>query len=193
MHNYADHHGILPPAAVIGKDGAPLLSWRVLLLPYIEQDGLYKEFRLDEPWDSPANIKLLPRMPSVYGHYDGRTAAGPGQTFFQVFVGPGATFEGKEGKSLKRDFPDGTSNTILIAEAAESVPWTKPADLVFDPKGPLPKLGAILPGSFRVSFADASASQFLSETVSEKALRAAVTRNGNDSVAELFGWKDNPR
>lgn len=64
MHIYHDVNKTLPPA-VHSKDGKPLLSWRVLVLPYIEEDKLYREFHLDEPWDSPHNKKLLSRMPAV--------------------------------------------------------------------------------------------------------------------------------
>src|SRR5688572_17499002 len=107
MHNYHDANGALPAAAIRGKDGKPLLSWRVSLLPYIEQDNLYKEFRLDEPWDSPHNRKLLGRMPSTYSPFSRKETPEPYTTYYQVFVGPGAAFEGREGKKLKEDFPDG--------------------------------------------------------------------------------------
>src|SRR2546426_8412471 len=66
MHIYQERHGRLPPAVVYGKYGEALHSWRVLLLPYIEQDALFKQFKLDEPWDSPHNIQLLPKIPSTY-------------------------------------------------------------------------------------------------------------------------------
>src|SRR5207302_1956982 len=64
--NYADAFGRAPAAAICDKNGKPLLSWRVAILPFIEQDNLYKQFHLDEPWDSDHNKKLLARMPNVY-------------------------------------------------------------------------------------------------------------------------------
>ena len=65
--NYTDsNNSTLPPAAICDKRGKPLLSWRVLILPYLEQDALFKEFKLDEPWDSEHNKKLLKKMPKVY-------------------------------------------------------------------------------------------------------------------------------
>jgi hypothetical protein len=90
MHNYYDTYGYLPPAAVYGKNGKPLLSWRVLLLPFLDQNELYRQFHLDEPWDSAHNKKLLAQMPRVYRI--------PGQkdknaTFYQVFVGESTIFE----------------------------------------------------------------------------------------------------
>ena len=63
MHNYREAHGRFPAPAIQGKDGKPLLSWRVAILPYLEEDGLYQSFKLDEPWDSPHNKPLLERMP----------------------------------------------------------------------------------------------------------------------------------
>ena len=91
MHNYHDHEKALPPAAVLGKDGRPLLSWRVLLLPYVEGQELYREFHLDEPWDSPHNIQLLERMPSAYEPF--KDSPFPrGHTFYRVIVGPGSPF-----------------------------------------------------------------------------------------------------
>src|SRR5439155_1388856 len=119
-----------PAAAVYDKDGKAILSWRVLILPYIEQDRLYRKFRLNEPWDSPHNKKLLEMMPKTYAAPNAKGDP-PYTTHYQVFVGPGAGFEGKRGLRIG-DFTDGTSNTILVAEAARAVPWTKPEDLPYD-------------------------------------------------------------
>lgn len=94
MHNYHAAKGQFPPAAVTDRAGKPLLSWRVLLLPYLEGQNapsLYKEFRLNEPWDSPHNKKLLARMPAVFAPVAGKTRV-PNSTFYQVFVGPGAIY-----------------------------------------------------------------------------------------------------
>ncbi len=66
MRNYESAYGHLPPAVVYGENGQPLYSWRVLILPYIEEDELYRQFKLDEPWNSPHNIQLLERMPILY-------------------------------------------------------------------------------------------------------------------------------
>src|SRR4051812_18980293 len=121
MHNYESQYGRFPPAVVYGADGRPLYSWRVLILPYIEQSPLYERFHLDEPWDSPHNIQLLPEMPSSYAA-PGRkkTLMPPHHTVVHVFHGPGAAFEGRDGISLKEfQEGDGTSNTILLVEAGQ--------------------------------------------------------------------------
>jgi hypothetical protein len=179
MHTYHDTHGRLPPAAVRGSDGTPLYSWRVLVLPFMEQQELYKEFHLDEPWDSPYNLQFLDRMPRPFSPYKFRSEDRPGYTYFRVFVGKGTAFEDFRGHPFS-DFTDGTSNTILIAEAHEAVPWTKPDELPYGPDQPLPRLGGIARnGSARVALTDGSVIQIL-PTVSEASLRAAITRNGGD-------------
>lgn len=179
LHDYEKAHGRLPPAAVYAKDGTPLLSWRVLVLPFLEEDFLYKEFRLDEAWDSPRNRPLLKRMPRVFGPPEGITAA-PSHTFLQVFVGPGTAFEDKDGVRLG-DFPDGLDKTMLVAEAGDAVPWTKPDDMRYAPDQPLPNLGAVFPKSFRAAFADGGVRRIPKDTP-EAVLRALITRNGGETV-----------
>lgn len=208
MEAYSKEHGRLPPAILRDAQGKPLHSWRVLILPYLEQEDLYRQFRLDEPWDSEHNLALLPRMPKVYDvpyrpGDDPRSE--PYTTFCQVFVGKGTAFEGPEGLRLPEDFPDGTARTILLAEAGDAVPWTKPVDLVYDPDGPLPSLGGAFTGEGRFSlfgpsrtkgfnllFADGSArfvstatgsgNQYLTTYPGEAAMRSLITRNNGKKV-----------
>lgn len=194
MHGYNDVYGHLPTAAVRGKNGEPLLSWRVLILPFIEQPELYKEFHLDEPWDSPHNLSLLPRMPGTYAPPAGKAwMVPPHHTVCKVFVGRGAAFEGAEGLRLTSeyrdgsrrqspDFPDGLSNTLLVVEGGVPVPWTKPEDLAFDPNGPLPDLRCLFSDMFRAGFADGSMA-FIPKAAREATLRAAITRNGGEEFS----------
>jgi hypothetical protein len=182
MLNYEATPGRLPPAVVYGEAGQPQLSWRVLILPFIEQQPLFKEFRLNEPWDSPHNIALLPRMPKTYAPPPGKAKkVPPHQTVCKVFVGKGAAFEGRQGLRLPEDFPDGTSNTLLVVEAGEPVPWTKPVDLAFDPHGRLPDLRGLFDFGFRACVADGSRRD-ISKWISEKTIRAAITRNGSETL-----------
>jgi prepilin-type processing-associated H-X9-DG protein len=183
MINYGDTYGHLPAQGVFGQDGKPLLSWRVLILPYIEQDNLYKQFHLDEPWDSEHNKKLLAQMPKTYAMPG--SPKGTTDTHYLCFVGPGAFFEGKKGLKFPGEFVDGTSNTIMTVEAAKGVPWTKPEDLPFDPKGELPKLGGQFPGGFNVGMCDGSV-RFLSNKISKETLKAAITRNGGEVLGPDF-------
>jgi hypothetical protein len=77
LHNYQDLHGRLPPAVVYGEGNRPLYSWRVLLLPFLEQQALYDKFHRDEAWDSPHNMKLLAAMPSTYAPPPGKASKVP--------------------------------------------------------------------------------------------------------------------
>jgi hypothetical protein len=185
MLNYAgEHHGRLPPAVVCGEDGRPLYSWRVLLLPYIEGDDLYREFHLDEPWDSPHNLALLPRMPGTYAPPRWKKSkVPPYHTVYHVFVGEGAAFEGREGVRIPKDFPDGTGNTFLVVEAGEPVPWTKPEDIPYDPDGLLPDLRCLFKDGFRAGMADGSM-RWVRKGTSEANLRAAITRNGGETLGD---------
>jgi hypothetical protein len=151
FHNFHDVSGALP-TDVKGKDGKALLSWRVAILPYIEEGELYKQFKMNEPWDSAHNKPLAAKMPKLYAPVRGK--AKEGETFYQVFTGEKTVFDGKR-KTLV-SMTDGTSNTGMVFEAGEAVPWTKPADLAFDEKKDLPKLGGMFDGMFHVCLADGS-------------------------------------
>jgi hypothetical protein len=165
---------------VYGEDGIPLHSWRVLILPFIEEEPLYREFRLDEPWDSPHNLSLLPRMPTTYAAPGRKKSKMPAyHTVCHVFVGKGAAFEGREGLQLPQDFPDGTSCTFLFVEAGKPVPWTKPEELSYAPDQPLPDLACIFKDGFRACVADGTR-RWVPKGTSEATLRAAITRNGGD-------------
>jgi prepilin-type processing-associated H-X9-DG protein len=181
MHNYASANDAFPAPANTGKQGKALLSWRVAILPYIEQQGLYNKFKLDEPWDSPHNIALLKEMPSLYG-CPSRAAGEPFTTTYQVFMGKGALFEDGKGAKIA-DVTDGLSTTIMAVEAREAVPWTKPDDLPFDPAAAPSLFGAASnhPGGFNVLFADGSV-RFIKTSISVQTFRALITRAGGEVV-----------
>jgi uncharacterized protein (TIGR03067 family) len=181
MHNYHDAYKKLPTAAIYSKDGKPLLSWRVTILPYLEEGPLYQQFRLDEPWDSAHNKKLLEKMPKLYAPVRGMTKQ-PHTTFYQVFTGPGTLFEGN--KALKfQQVQDGISNTILAVEAGEAVPWTKPDDLPYDPQKDLPKLGGLFAEGFSALFADGSV-RWVGRRFDVPTLRLAITCNDGQPFDE---------
>jgi hypothetical protein len=202
IYKYEAENQHLPPPALCGPAGEPLLSWRVLVLPYLGEDEkrLYDEFRLDEPWDSPHNLRLLPRMPKLFVHprKGGRQTWG---TYFQLIVGKGAAFEMGQWHTLHDiDKADGLSSTIFMVEAANPVPWTKPEDLTFDVDGPPPLLGKSPgPRGFEtlMLFGDCSvrgvlehpydpAQGYVSPDVAQAELRKAMTWRGGEVLGNVI-------
>lgn len=178
FHNYHSVNNRFPAHAIYSKDGKPLLSWRVAILPFIEQQALYEEFHLDEPWDSPHNRPLMDRMPAIYACPS--SPPSKGMTPYQGAVGPRAMFEGKVGVGLA-DVTDGTSNTILVAETRIPVRWTEPADIPFDPVGEPPVIGSNHPGGANTLFGDGSV-KFIKATINPIVLRALFSRNGGEVI-----------
>lgn len=176
FHNYHDAYGVIPQEIVSKNGKKVLLSWRVAILPFIEQEGVYKEFKLDEPWDSEHNKKLIAKMPKVYAPVFGK--ADPGKTYYQSFTGFNTLFEGKKLKI--QDITDGTSNTILAVEAKEAIEWTKP-DVLKYPKAKekLPDLGGMFSNGFNAVFCDGSV-RFMPHNVDAEVFRKAVTPRAGD-------------
>ena len=165
FHNFASTNHDTLPRNVRSKDNKPLLSWRVELLPHLEEEELYKQFKLDEPWDSENNKKLIDKMPKIYAPI--RVRAEKGLTYYQSFMD-------KKGLLLTNSFdigniPDGTSNTFAVAESAKPVIWTKPSDLEFDGKN-MPVLGGMFDGKFHALLYDGSVNRY------RKGLRADLLR-----------------
>lgn len=180
MHNYISANtDSFPPAAIRDKTGKPLLSWRVQMLPELEQNALYKQFKLDEPWDSPNNIKLLEKMPKVY-EAPYLPAAKPGHTHFQVCAGRDTLFplQGRPPTMFLLTATKGASNTILVAIAAKPVPWTKPEDIVIDKEAIKTKL-YLRAGGTPILLCDGSVPTIM-PTVKEKSLRTAILFSDND-------------
>jgi hypothetical protein len=180
LRGYHNVYGRLPPAAKRGKDGQPLYSWRVLLLPFLEHDYLFRQFNLDEPWDSPHNKSLLEKIPRCYtpGTWRGDPV---GITHYQALVGTDTAFE-----------RDDLSNTILVVESTNAVPWTKPEDLVYAPDKPLPALGGLFQqpihlwcyeigrrDGFNACFGDGNV-RFIRSNLDERTLRGLITGNGGE-------------
>jgi hypothetical protein len=181
FHNFHQKHGHFPGSAIRSPDGKPLLSWRVAILPYIDEDPRYKLLHLDEPWDSPHNLPLLAPTPSFYA--DGEHDSSDGLTRFQAYVGPGSAFENPQGHKFV-DFTDGLDKTVLITEGEQWVPWTKPVDLPFGPEVVLVRPHArkmhVGLGSWLLR-GDGSC-YFVRADAPEEMLRAYITRNGGEDI-----------
>jgi hypothetical protein len=181
LHKYHFDNSAFPAAAIVGKDGKPLLSWRVAILPYIEQQELYNEFHLDEPWDSPHNKALIPRMPTTY-FCPSRPSAEPGTTSYLALVGNGALFEPNKPVSLKQ-VTDGSANTLAVVESTQVVPWTKPADVDFSPRVTIATLhlGSNHTAGMNALFADGSI-RYLKSSLDSFTFRAMITKHGGEVI-----------
>ena len=192
MHNYHDTFRGFPAEASTDKDGKKLLSWRVYLLPYIEQNALFEQFHLDEPWDSEHNKKLIEHMPDVYRNP--RSKSPKYTTTYLVPVGKNMAFE--EPKPTPADkktkfptgismanFTDGTSNTALLVEANDNkaVIWTKPDDLEVDLDNVMKGLGDAQPGGFNMLFTDGSV-HFISKNIAPNVLKLIFQRNDGQVI-----------
>lgn len=179
MHNYHDTFQSFPAAHSPNPGGKPLLSWRVHILPYLGHEELYKEFHLDEPWDSEHNKRLIPRMPKLYRAPNSRA-----DEYTTNYVGistPNSILSGEKGVRMA-EITDGTSNTLLVVEAADSeaVTWTQPKDLEPD-MNLMKQLIGLQRKSFLALFADGSVSK-LSEELNEDQLSAYISKNGGEVV-----------
>lgn len=136
--NFHDiHRSFVPPE---NRQDKRNLSWRVHLLPHLDQKPLYDKFKFDEPWDSEHNLKLLKEMPDIYKSGDENDAL----TRFQVLVGPHTLFATQKDGRV-RDCTDGARHTILVVQSGseKAIPWTKPHDLQYDQANPIGCIGEV--------------------------------------------------
>jgi hypothetical protein len=154
--NYCGSRRGFPPAYAAGKNGKPLLSWRVLILPYVDQFNLFRQFHLDEPWDSQHNKALLANMPNIY-KTPGSKVAGEYRTNYLAVRGKDTIFSGKT-SCHPGAVRDGMTNTVMIVEAsdAKAVEWTRPDDFEFDPQNPSDGLVGLRDNAFLIGVADGS-------------------------------------
>lgn len=184
MLNFHDTRRNFPAAYSTDKDGKPLLSWRVFILPYIEQNQLYDKFHLDEPWDSEHNIKLVKMMPSVFRSPN--SLSPQGTTVYRGIGGTNGTFtvpkNGQHTGAKLTSFIDGTSNTIMIAEASDDVAieWTKPEVIDAENFKHWQMFGNS-PGGTNFGIVDGSV-RFISNTIDPKILKIMFTRNDGEVV-----------
>ena len=187
---YYDTYGHFPPAYTVDEDGKPLHSWRVLILPFIEQEALYKEIRLNEPWDSEYNSQFhskVPhglRCPGVVNGSGNEAIPARGGCYYSVIVGEEAVFNGSREREMN-DLSNGTSRTILVVERRTPVNW-------MDPTHELPfaiacegvnvnalGISSYHEGGVNCVFFDGCA-QFLPDSTSSKKLRAMLVRESEE-------------
>ncbi len=181
--NYHETYGSFPPAYVAGRDGKPMHSWRVLLLPFLEQQALYDAYNFDEPWDGPHNRTLADQVGRIYLR-SGLESDQVETTSFVAVVGPETAWPGPVALS-REDLGDGTHETLLVVEVPDGqFRWMEPRDLRFDRMsfrindGSGRGLGSRLGGA-RVVSADVSVST-LHDDCDPATLRAMLTANGGE-------------
>lgn len=186
LHMYHDEYGSFPPAYIADEKGKPMHSWRVLILPYIEEQTLYSSYDFNEPWNGPNNIKLSAQIPKMYHAYG--DSRGTTHTSYVVIVGPQTAFPGA-GTTKLADFRDGAENTILLAEIKKSdIVWLEPRDLelatmsleINHPREP--SISSSRPRGPYVTFADSIRGYHPNRSLDPQDLRAMCTIAGGEKT-----------
>jgi hypothetical protein len=177
LHNYVAAKKRFPPSIIVGKDGKTTHSWRVEILPYLEEQTVYNEYRFDEPWDSEHNRKLIAKIPDAFRH----PLAATDDTNATYFMVTGAGNFGGVADGLRpKNITDGMSKTIMIVEAKRDIPWTKPDDIEVVAGKELPKFGGFISnGAFLATFADGSVRPIVGDP-SPEVMRAFLTYAGGE-------------
>jgi hypothetical protein len=195
LRTYHEQHGHFPPPYVADANGKPMHSWRVLILPYIEEQALYNAYNFNEPWDGPNNSKLASQMPRVFGCPSVGPASSGLTNYFYV-VGPGRVPRDSTYQKLS-DFKE---PTILLVESSDAtINWLEPRDLTVaqvlqgSNAGPGPSAsshhshkGVITrdEGWFHVAMHDASIRR-LPQDIDRETLRALLTIDGGETVFHI--------
>lgn len=187
MHNYHDTYKCFPSAVLTDEEGNPRRSWRVAILPFVEQGIVYDSYNFNEPWDSPENQMLKSSRSTVYA-CPSNPAVGPYETSYVMVVGKG-TIGGEPNEMVKMaDITDGTANTILAIEVVGSgISWLEPRDMTVDEAITYITNPAATgqrhahPGGVNVLMADGSVT-FVSSSINPQVLQNMLTRDGGEAV-----------
>jgi len=186
LHNYHDMYNSFPPAFVADENGNPMHSWRVLILPFIDQAPLYAQYRFDEPWDGPNNSRLLPMMPAVFRCPSHGTPTDTTTAYAAVY-GPNSVFRGSSGVAI-RQILDGTSNTLAVGEVTgANIPWMQPLDVdvtIHPTIGDRSGFSSDHTGGCQFLMVD-GAVRFVSENINQQTLQSLFTINGGEAVSDF--------
>ena len=188
LHTYHDKYDCFPPAYIADSNGRPMHSWRVLLLPYLDQEIHYAQYRFDEPWNGPNNSKLADKILHVYNCPGENNAAGRSiatLTSYVAVVGPETAWPGSRSTAIG-DIKDGTSTTLMIVEVANSgIHWMEPRDLHVEQMAPTinAKSGQGISSRHQAGaqalLADGSV-RFISEKLTAESIQALLTAHAGD-------------
>ncbi|HQX53421.1 MAG TPA: DUF1559 domain-containing protein [Planctomycetaceae bacterium] len=183
LFNYQDVYGVLPPACIVDAEGRPLHSWRTLILPYLDEQELYKSIDLSEAWNDPANVKAFSTEPSIYRCPSADLP--PGNTTYMAVVGTGCCLSPAAPRHFS-EITDDRTNTLMVFEvgSGNAVPWMSPQD------ADEPMVMSLLKtsdnshtGGTQVAMADGKI-VFLSKNMDSNTLRALTTIAGNEVIGE---------
>lgn len=177
LHNYHDARRSFPPPVLYDKETGTPYSWRVAVLPFLEQSALYDLYRRDEPWDSEHNLKIAKTVVPVFTSPTEPTST---NAAYFALVGSETVFAGKDGVEFQQ-IPDGMAQTLLVVEAKRNIPWTKPEDIPYAKDRPLPRLGGFFAGGFHASFVDGSV-RFFSDGIRPQTLRNLIEKADGNRV-----------
>lgn len=194
MHSYHDVYNCLPPPYLADANGKPMHSWRVLILPYLEGNGLYQQYRFDEPWDGPHNSQLASQMPMAF-QCPAETSASP-KTHYMVVVGDGTPFNPEKRTSLvDLTVRGGTNATIMLVESTSETNWMAPVDLdlkqmsmVLNDRSQA-AVGSHHARGANIAFADGSV-MMLRNSLSPETLKALITGTATQVMLNEAQYRD---
>lgn len=183
LYNYHDVHNSFPPAFTVNENGERLHSWRTLILPYLEQQAVYKSIDLTKPWDDPANKSAYETNIATYSCPSADVP--PSHATYLGLAGPELFFDSSEPRAI-RDITDGTSNTLAVVEVAsqQSVHWMSPNDAGEEfLSGITAETDFSHTGGFQALLTDGSV-RFLSQNIATETLQALTTVAGGETIGE---------
>jgi len=196
LHMYHDEYHCFPPAVITDKNDRAIRSWRVAILPYLEETDLYEQYDFKQPWDNPRNRSLGNQSISTYRCPSDRNPQATETNYVMIVGDHTAGGEPNETVSLSQ-FPRGTANTVVVVEVmGMNINWEEPNDITVDEL--IQRLASGRPdasghpGGFNALFADGSV-RFISSSTDANALRAMLLRENGPPFGKLQRVKTVPR
>jgi len=181
IHHYADTQRHLPPRCFTDPESQPLHSWRVVILPFLEQRTLYHSINLKESWDASANEKYSSHSIPIYAN----ALSSPGKTTLRAPVMQGSLWHGDGPLKQFRDITDGASNTIAVIDAPKSaaVTWSSPEPWIISPEDPMSDIFGER-DRFTALMLDGAVKTFRKSEMTNDKLRALLTIAGEEAIPD---------